>query len=65
VDYYVLNDRVRLSLESFNFNRHPRPQFRFLTKYTLHKNVYFVLGLDDFTLAAKREFFFGLGLGLQ
>jgi phospholipid/cholesterol/gamma-HCH transport system substrate-binding protein len=65
VDYYVLNDRVTLSLESFNFNRHSRPQFRFLTRYRPHKNFYFVLGLDDFTLAAKREFFFGLGLGLQ
>jgi hypothetical protein len=65
IDYMILGDRLTMSLESFKFNRHPRPQFRFLAKYAPLKSFYFVFGMDDFTLASKREIFFGLGLGLQ
>ena len=65
IDYLTLGDRLTLSLESFNFNRQPRPQFRFLAKYAPQKFFSFILGLDDFTLASKREIFFGLGLGLE
>jgi len=65
IDYMILGDRLTMSLESFKFNRHPRPQFRFLAKYAPLKSFYFVFGMDDFTLVSKREIFFGLGLGLQ
>jgi len=65
LDYIVLSNRLRFSLESFHFNRQPRPHFRFLTKYFPQESFYFIFGIDDFTLASKREVFFGLGLGLQ
>ncbi len=60
VDYYLAQDRFILSLESFDLNRNPGPQFRFWTRYALHKYFYLVLGIDDFTLASEREIFFGL-----
>jgi phospholipid/cholesterol/gamma-HCH transport system substrate-binding protein len=60
VDYYLAQDRLRLSLESFNLNRRPRPHFRLWTQYALYKYFYLVLGIDDFTLDSEREIFFGL-----
>lgn len=64
VDAYVLQDRVRLTIEGFDFNRHPRPQMRLWTRYAVSKYIYILLGIDDFALSSKREVFFGLGLGL-
>jgi len=64
VDYYALRDRLILSVEGMNFNRATSPVFRAFARFFPQKNVYLILGLEDFTLAAKREVFFGLGAGL-
>jgi phospholipid/cholesterol/gamma-HCH transport system substrate-binding protein len=64
VDYYALKDRVVLSVEGMDFNRATSPVFRAFARFFPQKNVYLILGLEDFTLAAKREVFFGLGAGL-
>jgi phospholipid/cholesterol/gamma-HCH transport system substrate-binding protein len=65
LDYYALKEKLALGVEAFNFNRSPRPQFRAYGRYYPGKNIFFVLGVDDFTLASKREVFFGLGVGLR
>jgi hypothetical protein len=65
LDYYALRDRLRFSLEGFDFNRRPRPRFRLWTQYAVSKYFYILLGIDDFTLVPKRELFFGFGLGLK
>ena len=65
VDYYLAQDRLRFSFESFNLNRRPRPHFRLWTQYALYKYFYLVLGIDDFTLDSKREIFFGLSFRFQ
>ncbi|MFP4081346.1 MAG: MlaD family protein [Candidatus Aminicenantes bacterium] len=65
LDYYVFQDRLRFSLEAFDFNRHPRPHLRLWTQCSLTKYFYILLGIDDFTLAPEREVFFGFGLGLE
>jgi phospholipid/cholesterol/gamma-HCH transport system substrate-binding protein len=64
VDFYVWGDRLKFSLESFDFNRRPNPHFRFFTSYSASKYLYLLFGLDDFAESAERELFFGLGLGL-
>ena len=64
MDYYMLKDRLKISMESYDFNRDPRPLFRLWVSYSPSKYIYFLSGIDDFTLADKREFFFGLGFGL-
>jgi hypothetical protein len=64
LDYYALRDRLRLSLESYDFNRHPRPQFRIFASFYASKFLYLLLGLNDFSISDNREVFFGLGLGL-
>ena len=60
IDYYVLKDRVRLSLEGLDFYRSQSPQVRFRAKFAPFKYLHLILGLDDFTLASNREVFFGL-----
>ncbi len=64
LDVYTLEDRLLVSLEGFDFNRQTSPRFRAWTRYSATKNLYIILGIDDFTLTSKREFYFGLGLGL-
>jgi len=64
LDYYLLNDRIKLSLESFDFNRQPHPHFRLYIDISASKYLYLHLGLDDFSLSDQRKFFFGLGLGI-
>ena len=65
VDYYALGDRLALGVEGFDFNRDPGPRLRLTGKYYAAKNVFLVAGIDNFTLAAGREVFFGLGVGLR
>ena len=62
VDYYVADDMLRLSLESFDFNRKPRPHFRAWTQVAISRYMHLLLGLDDFTLKPNREVYFGLSL---
>jgi len=64
LDVYVLKDRLKISLEGFDFNRLTSPRFRAWTRYSATKHLYIILGIDDFTLVSNREFYFGLGLGL-
>ena len=64
LDYYFLNDRIKFSLESFDFNRQPNPHFRLYLDISASKYIYLHFGLDDFSLSDKRKFFFGLGLGI-
>lgn len=64
IDIYALKDKLMWSLESFDFNRHPRPRFRLWTRYAAMKNLYLLFGVEDFALAPHRELFFGLGFGL-
>jgi phospholipid/cholesterol/gamma-HCH transport system substrate-binding protein len=64
VDYYALKDKLILSVEGLNWNRATSPVFRTFARFFPQKNVYVILGLEDFSLAARRQIFFGLGVGL-
>jgi ABC-type transporter Mla subunit MlaD len=64
VEYYLLKDRIKFSLESYDFNRRPYPYFRFATSLSATKYFYLLFGLDDFAYSDLRRVFFGLGLGL-
>ena len=63
LDYYVWDDRITFSLEGFDINRTPGPRIRFSARYSLHKYFFLAAGVDDFSLAAKRQLFVGLGVG--
>lgn len=63
VDFYLAKDKLRFSLEGFDFSRSPRAHFRIWTRYSASKYIHILLGLDDFSLVSRRELFFGLELG--
>ena len=63
LDLYAFKDRVIFTLESFDFNRNPRPRFRAWTSFVASKYVHILVGLDDFTLSEKREFYLGMRFG--
>lgn len=65
VDYYAMKDKLAIGVEGFDFNRDPGPRFRLYGKFYPGKSIFFVAGVDDFTLASGREVFFGLGVGLR
>lgn len=65
VDYLALNDRLVFSLEGYDFRRDGGPRLRFTTQYALLRYLHLLLGVEDFALTSKREFFFGLGLGTR
>lgn len=65
VDVYALRDRVVLSLEGFDFERAESPVVRAFARLYPLRNVFLILGVNDFTLAHKSEVFFGLGLGVE
>ncbi|MGB9892976.1 MAG: MlaD family protein [Candidatus Saccharicenans sp.] len=65
LDWYLWPNRVAISAEGFDFNRDPGPQFRVFGRIYPVKNFYLILGLDDFSLASRRQVFFGLGLELK
>lgn len=64
LDWYAWQDRLRFSLETYDFNRESRPRFRFSTSFYATKFFYILFGLDDFSVSDKRELFFGLGVGI-
>jgi hypothetical protein len=63
VDYYAFKDRLMFSLDSFDFDRTPQPQFRLRARYAAFKYFHLLLGLNDFVIASNREVFFGLEFG--
>ncbi len=63
VDYYAFGDRLKFSLDIFDFNRRPRPRFRFWTRFTASRYFNFLFGVDHFTLSPRREVYVGLELG--
>ena len=64
IDYHALRNRLRFSLESYDFNREPRPHFRVYTSYLATNYICLLFGWDDFAVASQRELFFGLGIEL-
>lgn len=64
IDLKGMKDRMVFSIESMDFNRYKSPRFRMWARYSPTKYLFFLVGLDDFTLSRGRQLFFGLGLGL-
>ena len=65
VDVFALGDRWVTSLEGFDFNRADSPHLRLSARFFPVRNVFLMVGADDFSLAGKRDVFFGLGLSLR
>ena len=63
VDRALLNHRLNLSLEAYDFNRDVKPpHIRFETRYFLTRNLFAYAGLDDPVWAQVRSVLFGGGV---
>ena len=66
LDYYLLDDRVVLSLESFDFDLEDNPHLKTRVDFFPFPHLYLTAGLDDFISEDDNEsFFFGAGLNFS
>jgi len=65
MDVFALGDRWMTSLEGFDFNRPTSPHLRLSTRFFPIRNVFLMIGADDFTLAGRRDVYFGLGFSVR
>lgn len=65
MDVFAFGDRWVTSFEGFDFNRADSPHLRLSTRFFPVRNVFLMVGADDFTLAGKKDVFFGLGMSLR
>ncbi len=62
VDYYMLKDRVRLSLEAFDFTRKGKAHAKAGATVRFYKYFYLTGGYDDFLNKNYKSSYVGLGL---
>ncbi len=63
VDRALLDNRLRLTLEAYDFSRDVKPpHIRFETRYFLTRNLFAFAGLDDPVWAQQRSVLFGGGV---
>ncbi len=66
VDYFMFNDRAKLSLEAFDFNavndlRGTNPHLKFLARYRFLKHLDTYFGIDNFLNDRATNLLFGVG----
>jgi phospholipid/cholesterol/gamma-HCH transport system substrate-binding protein len=65
-DYYLLDDRMVLSFESFDFDLDDNPHLKTRVDFFPFPHLYLTAGLDDFISEDDNEsFFFGAGLNFS
>jgi len=62
LDYYLLNDDLRLSVEAFDFGRDEGAHYKAYANYNFMKYFFLTAGYDDFGASSRRTPFFGGGL---
>lgn len=61
VDYHMLNDALRLTLEAYDFRADYDPHLKFAVDYSFWKYFYLTAGVDDFINDDQSSFFLGAG----
>jgi phospholipid/cholesterol/gamma-HCH transport system substrate-binding protein len=69
-DYFMLNKKLKLSLDSFDFNayndvRGNKAHLKSYLTYTMKKHIQLYTGYDNFLNKDARNIFFGLGVKFQ
>jgi len=66
IDYYLLDDRMVLSFESFDFDLEDNPHLKTKVDFSPFPHLYITAGFDDFVSDHDNEsFFFGAGLNFS
>lgn len=63
-DYYLLKDRLTLSMEAFDFDSDDNAHLKFKADFTPFKHLYITTGFDDFISDEGNESFF-IGAGIN
>ncbi|MBU4288319.1 MAG: MCE family protein [Proteobacteria bacterium] len=63
-DYYLLKDRLTLSMEAFDFDSDSNAHLKFKADFTPFKHLYITTGFDDFISDEGNESFF-IGAGIN
>ncbi len=63
LDYGLLDDRLQLSLEAFDFGREEDldPHLRLIGRWQIHPNIFLQGGVDDFLESDRESIFLGAG----
>ena len=64
VDYHLFEDRLKFTLEAFDFDEERNPHLKFGATYNLNKYFFLTVGYDDFVSRIDLESVF-LGLGFR
>lgn len=62
LDYRLFNDRMRLSLDGWDFSRDLGPHYKFSGRLRIYKDVFVSAGVDDFGESDRRSAFVGAGI---
>lgn len=66
VDYYLYDDRLKLTGEMFDFREEERPRLRFAADYSFFKNFFITAGVDNvLSEYDETNFFLGAGMSFQ
>lgn len=64
-DYHLFKDRVKLSLDAWDFNREPTPRLKASASYDFFKHLFLVGGGDDLANNDRRSVFVGGGIKFE
>jgi phospholipid/cholesterol/gamma-HCH transport system substrate-binding protein len=64
-DYHLFKDRLKLSLDAWDFNREPNPRVKVSASYDFFKHLFLVGGGDDLANNDRRSFFAGGGVKFE
>lgn len=64
VDYYLFDDRLKFTLEAFDFDEERNPHLKFGATYNINKYFFLTVGYDDFVSRIGLESAF-IGLGFR
>jgi phospholipid/cholesterol/gamma-HCH transport system substrate-binding protein len=62
LDYRIFGDRLRLSVESWDFGREEGPHLKLSGRLKLYKDVFLSAGVDDVSEEDRRSAFVGAGI---
>jgi phospholipid/cholesterol/gamma-HCH transport system substrate-binding protein len=66
IDYYLMDDKLKLSLEGFDFREEQRPRVRFAADYSFYKHFFVTVGVDNFVSEYDdTNLFLGAGMSFR
>ncbi len=65
IDYVHASDRLKLSLDGYDFGRNDQPHIKVGARVGVYKDFYLTVGGDDLLLDDRKQFYVGFGFGAK